>query len=302
MSSHFTPVIAAALCLLGFGVGVFGTLVGAGGGFILTPVLLLLYPGSAPALITAISLVVVFFNAGSGSVAYARQRRIDYRSGVIFALCTLPGSVLGVLLANQVSRPLFDAIMGVVLGALAVWLLVSPQQAERGRLGAWNVESDRGQRRQSLVVSGAGWPRGAPQRRGRVALELPGDRQRRPARAVAGDGRRLPNPRRDCNLALRPGVHGARRLADAFIHRDLSPRNRAAARSSAVGRCHRRSATRSDALAQSQRQADPATACGRAARAGSATRPVRGPLTLKGASEGADMRCTVSANSEPSRL
>ncbi len=46
MSSHFTPVIGAALCLLGFGVGVFGTLVGAGGGFILTPVLLLLYPGS----------------------------------------------------------------------------------------------------------------------------------------------------------------------------------------------------------------------------------------------------------------
>jgi uncharacterized protein len=59
----------------------------------------------------------------------------DYRSGVIFALCTLPGSVLGVLLANRVSRPLFDAIMGVVLGALAVCLLVSPQQAERGGSG-----------------------------------------------------------------------------------------------------------------------------------------------------------------------
>jgi uncharacterized protein len=122
LASHFTLVAAVLLCLLGFGVGVFGTLVGAGGGFILTPVLLLLYPSSTPALITAISLVVVFFNAGSGSIAYARQRRIDYRSGLVFAACTVPGSVVGVLLADRISRPTFDVIMGVSLTALAVWL------------------------------------------------------------------------------------------------------------------------------------------------------------------------------------
>jgi uncharacterized membrane protein YfcA len=39
MKSDFTVLAAVLLCLLGFGVGVFGTLVGAGGGFILTPVL-----------------------------------------------------------------------------------------------------------------------------------------------------------------------------------------------------------------------------------------------------------------------
>ena len=111
------------LALLGFGVGAFGTLVGAGGGFILTPVLLLVYPQSTPALITAISLVVVFFNAGSGSLAYARQRRIDYRSGLLFAVCTLPGAVLGVLVADVISRPTFDVIMGITLAALAAWLL-----------------------------------------------------------------------------------------------------------------------------------------------------------------------------------
>lgn len=105
--------------------GVFGTLVGAGGGFILTPVLLLAYPHSTPELITAISLIVVFFNASSGTAAYARQRRIDYRSGLIFAACTLPGSVLGVLAANRVSRPTFDVMMGAALLALALWLLES---------------------------------------------------------------------------------------------------------------------------------------------------------------------------------
>ena len=136
MSPHFTLLAAVLLCLLGFAVGVFGTLVGAGGGFILTPVLLLVYPQSTPALITAISLIVVFFNAGSGSVAYARQKRIDYRSGAVFALCTLPGAVLGVVAANEVSRPGFDVVMGIALTALAAWLLRgrrAPQDEHAGR-------------------------------------------------------------------------------------------------------------------------------------------------------------------------
>jgi uncharacterized membrane protein YfcA len=116
-------------------VGVFGTLVGAGGGFIVTPVLLLLYPHSTPALITAISLVVVFFNATSGSAAYARQGRIDYRSGMIFAAATVPGSIIGVLVANRVSRPGFDVIMGVALSALALWLIVGHPESGPGVAG-----------------------------------------------------------------------------------------------------------------------------------------------------------------------
>jgi uncharacterized protein len=141
----FTPETAVLLCLLGFAVGVFGTLVGAGGGFILTPVLLLLYPHATPELITSISLVVVFFNAGSGSIAYARQRRIDYRSGALFAACTLPGSVLGVLAANQVSRPTFDVIMGIALLALAGWLLSGHKDAGEGHpdVGVRRVLTDR---------------------------------------------------------------------------------------------------------------------------------------------------------------
>jgi uncharacterized membrane protein YfcA len=123
VSPHFTVLAAVLLGLLGFGVGVFGTLVGAGGGFILTPVLLLVYPHDTPALLTAISLIVVFFNASSGTWAYTRQRRVDFRSGAVFAACTLPGSVVGVILADKISRPTFDVMMGVVLAALAAWLL-----------------------------------------------------------------------------------------------------------------------------------------------------------------------------------
>lgn len=120
----FTAWTAALLVGIGFAVGAFGTVVGAGGGFILTPILLLLYPHDSPTTITAISLAVVFFNAASGSAAYARQRRIDYRSGIVFALATLPGAIGGALVVGLVSRSVFDGIMGGVLAVLAVWLAV----------------------------------------------------------------------------------------------------------------------------------------------------------------------------------
>jgi uncharacterized membrane protein YfcA len=134
---RFSAETFVLLVVLGFGVGAFGTLIGAGGGFILTPVLLLLYPHDSAQTLTAISLTVVFFNAASGSAAYARQRRIDYRSGVVFALATLPGAIGGALLVGAVSRRVFDGIMGAILSLLALWLLAGerwPLAAPRGGL------------------------------------------------------------------------------------------------------------------------------------------------------------------------
>ncbi len=126
----FTLVIAVELVALGFAVGTVGTLVGSGGGFILTPVLLVAYPQAKPDLITAISLVVVFFNALSGSLAYRAQKRIDYRSGLQFAVAALPGSIAGALVVGLVPTAPFDAIMGVTLAALAVLVLRDGGQSE----------------------------------------------------------------------------------------------------------------------------------------------------------------------------
>jgi len=111
--------------LLGILVGAFGTLIGAGGGFILVPVLLLLHPERSPDRVAAMSLAVVFFNAFSGTAAYARMKRIDYRAGVVFALATVPGAILGALTTAFLARRTFNVIMGVVLliagAALFFW-------------------------------------------------------------------------------------------------------------------------------------------------------------------------------------
>lgn len=119
------------LALLGLAVGTFGTLVGAGGGFILTPILLILYPHQSPLTITSISLVVVFFNSVSGSLAYGRLGRIDYRSGRLFAVAALPGSVAGALAVHLVPIRVFDLIMAAVLSAAAVAVARLRPHAER---------------------------------------------------------------------------------------------------------------------------------------------------------------------------
>ncbi|EKQ53101.1 sulfite exporter TauE/SafE family protein, partial [Clostridium sp. Maddingley MBC34-26] len=113
---------------LGFLVGAFGTLIGAGGGFILVPILLLLYPDKSPDTITSISLAVVFFNALSGSFAYSRMKRIDYKSGVIFAIATIPGSILGSVITLYVPRQIFNGIFGVILVIISIFLIVRTKE------------------------------------------------------------------------------------------------------------------------------------------------------------------------------
>lgn len=111
---------AAAFFALGIAIGTVGTLIGAGGGFILLPVLAILSPLEPTGTLTATSLAVVAANATSGAIAYGRQRRIDLRSGILFAIATLPGSVAGVLLARSIPRGPFDIAFAIVLLALAL--------------------------------------------------------------------------------------------------------------------------------------------------------------------------------------
>ncbi|MBN2546388.1 MAG: sulfite exporter TauE/SafE family protein [Spirochaetes bacterium] len=107
---------------LGILVGTFGTLIGAGGGFILMPILLIAYPHARAETITCISLAVVFANSFSGSLAYAKMKRIDYKSGIIFALATVPGAVLGALTTDYIPRQIFNITFGIVMIIAAVYL------------------------------------------------------------------------------------------------------------------------------------------------------------------------------------
>ena len=123
-----------AFVLLGLAVGSLGSLIGVGGGFVLMPVLLTLYPNEPSAYLTATSLAVVFFNAVSGTLAFARQKRIDYRSGLTFAGAAIPGTIIGALCTDLVARNIFNAVFGVVLIAGALFLALKPHGKKEAKL------------------------------------------------------------------------------------------------------------------------------------------------------------------------
>jgi uncharacterized membrane protein YfcA len=147
---------------LGVFAGAYGSIIGAGGGFVLVPVLLLLYPGDPPETITGISLTVVFFNALSGTLAYARSGRVDYHIGMVFSLATIPGGVIGALATTAVSRAWFDALFGFLLVLLAVFLSVMPARecvaqviAQASVEPRAKFQADRGKLFLGLVLSGS---------------------------------------------------------------------------------------------------------------------------------------------------
>lgn len=115
---------------IGFAVGTLGTLIGAGGGFILMPVLLLMYPGEKPEALTAISLAVVCLNALSGSIAYAFKGRIHYRSAIIFSIASAPGAFLGAYATKFLARDKFELIFGLLMSAMAIYLFFPKKKLE----------------------------------------------------------------------------------------------------------------------------------------------------------------------------
>lgn len=141
------------LAPLGFAIGLYGTLVGAGGGSVLIPVLLLMFPEESPAALTSISLAVVFFNAYSGTIAYMRMGRIDYFAGTVFTVAGVPGAVLGALLVHEVPRALFDPIFGLLLTGIGGVLVANPL----GRLGADDAARDLSPARMRIGAVGSGY-------------------------------------------------------------------------------------------------------------------------------------------------
>jgi len=113
--------------LFGMAVGTYGTLIGAGGGFIIVPVLLLVL-GWPHQQAVATSLMVVTANAASGSLSYARQKRVDFQTGIRFAAATLPGAIIGSYVVQLLTGRIFNIIFGTLLVAISIYLMIRPER------------------------------------------------------------------------------------------------------------------------------------------------------------------------------
>lgn len=130
-----TPSLWVSLGLFatGIAIGGYGTVVGIGGGPLLVPILHFMYAWPIEDVVAS-SLFVVLLNATSGSIGYARQRRIDVKGGVALSLAAMPGAVLSGLVHHLVKIPFFDAIFGVFLVVLAGYTILRVDKFDRPRL------------------------------------------------------------------------------------------------------------------------------------------------------------------------
>lgn len=120
------------LALLGIGTGAYGVLVGAGGGFILGPILLL-FLDLEPEVVAGTVLASVAINSISGASAYRAMKLVDYRSGLLFAAAAVPGSVMGAFGVGAVAPSTFRILFGILLLVLAAQLAFRPNIPESNR-------------------------------------------------------------------------------------------------------------------------------------------------------------------------
>jgi uncharacterized membrane protein YfcA len=110
-----------------------GSMVGLGGGFILVPLLRLVF-ALPPAEAAGTSLVLVTANSAAGSFTYFLQRQVNVRLGLIFACGGLPGSIIGAIATKYISGPAFDWIFAAFLLVIAGDMIFNAGLRVAGRI------------------------------------------------------------------------------------------------------------------------------------------------------------------------
>ncbi len=112
--------------LLGFVIsilaGIIGSLVGIGGGVIISP--FLSHLNYSPSQISSTSLISVFFTSLSSSFYYFRKKLISNKTGLIISLSSIPGTFLGVVISNLFSLVDFKFYFAFILILTSLYLII----------------------------------------------------------------------------------------------------------------------------------------------------------------------------------
>lgn len=113
--------VVVFLIIVGLGAGTLGSIIGIGGGIIITPVLALM--GFSPAHIASTSLMAVASSSTSSTIAYSRQARIDYSIGLKMVIFSIPGSIVGAFISNTISLEFFKISFAILLMLTGIYIL-----------------------------------------------------------------------------------------------------------------------------------------------------------------------------------
>jgi len=119
-----------AFLLLGIIATSYGVLVGAGGGFIIGPVLILLF-GWDNKTAVGTSLVCVSVASISGAISYLRLKIVDIRSAILFGLAAMPGAILAVIGLEKIDSAIFNILFAIMLLLTGLYVFWSPSKSEK---------------------------------------------------------------------------------------------------------------------------------------------------------------------------
>ncbi|MCM3388174.1 sulfite exporter TauE/SafE family protein [Ureibacillus chungkukjangi] len=118
------------LAIIALSSGIVGSLVGLGGGVILIPATLFIginlgfFPEITPQKVVGLSVVMMIFTGLSSTLSYMKNKQVDFKSGFIFFIGSIPGTMFGAWLNKGLDLPSFNLFFGLFLVFLSILLFV----------------------------------------------------------------------------------------------------------------------------------------------------------------------------------
>ena len=130
---EFSLIQIFAFVIVGFFATSYGVLVGAGGGFIIGPTLMLLFDFS-PQSAVGTSILCVSIASLSGAISYLRLKIVDVRSTILFSIAAMPGAILAVIGLEKIDSALFNILFAIILFLTGLYVYWSPSKSENKNL------------------------------------------------------------------------------------------------------------------------------------------------------------------------
>lgn len=139
------------LLILGLLAGTLGSLIGLGGGIIIVPALLFLAGSTSlisevtPQVAAGTSLLVIIFAGLSSTIAYYKQKAVDYKSGLILFIGGGPAGILGAWVNKQLNVDSFSLWFGFFMIFISFVLVFKDKMKPLKRnsnKGIWRTYTD----------------------------------------------------------------------------------------------------------------------------------------------------------------
>ena len=138
MVLQLTVIQLAGILIVAILAGLFGSLVGLGGGLILTPILTVGF-GIDIKMAIAASIIAVIATSCAGASVYVERRQVNIRLGMVLETTTTIGAVIGAMLtAVLLDQNIVTAIFVGILVYAAFYMLFRPETVQQtdGKKGA----------------------------------------------------------------------------------------------------------------------------------------------------------------------